>query len=321
MRPEAAITRRRGSGSRRACRARAGLFAWALCGLLLGPGGVAAEPAPRQLQAEGSALAGVIEGLAGAPAAAHRDLATRLIAALVAAYEAELDPALLEQRPAGPGHRRLARWQQATAPLLSDLRRAQHALAAAGRVEVQADRQQQILLRIDERLVWVAWPRLSTQVRMERELAAEFCRHHECARAGRPGAAPPPTQGLWVLSQGRHPAWEHANGLRCEFTNLADRAGKEALCRAVVSDVYRLSTALRLALHRGESIDWDHLVVQADADALRQRIIVNARGDYLELDLPALAGRRLDWAAVGIWLQAQVQGQSALVTALRAEPG
>jgi len=299
---------------------RAGLLALALCGLVLSAGGATAEPAPRQLQAEPSALMRVIAGLADAPAAVRRDFATRLIAALVAAYEDELDPALLAHRVDGPGHRKLARWQQASAPLLNDLRRAQAALAAAQRVEVQMDRQQQILLRIDDRLVWVAWPRISTQVRMERELAVEFCRHHDCARAGDAGTEPAPMHGLWVLSQGRHPAWEHTNGLRCEFTSLADRADKEALCRAVVGDLQHLGAALRLAVRRGEPIDWDHLALQPEPDALRQRIIVNARGDYLQLDLPALAGHALDWAAVGIWLRAQVHDQSALVTVLRAAP-
>lgn len=283
----------------------------------------AAQGDSRRLYVQASPLSPVVAGLAEAPAAAHFDFALLLVDALVAAYESELDPSGLEERRNAADRRKLGRWRQATLPLLAELRMAQAALYVASSVEVRMDPHNQILLLIDGRPLWVAWPRISAQPRLERELAAQFCRRHDCAWNHEDGSAyaalqPSGIGGQWVLSQQRPPAWEAADGLRCEFADLADRGAKETICRAVMADLHALAVVLREASRGGADIQWGHLSLQEDAGVGKHRVTVNERGDYVQVKIPALAANPVDWSAAGRWLQARIQGQPVAATVLRA---
>jgi hypothetical protein len=283
----------------------------------------AAEPGPRQVYAQPSPLAGVVATLADASPAVRLEFAGLVVDALVLAYEVELDPALFERPRGAAGQRKLLRWQQATTPLLAELHALQAALYLATDVEVHLDRHNRILLRIDGRPLWVAWPRVDTQTRIERELAAEFCRRHDCGReeagtAVAAGPVPRALQGTWVFSQRRPPAWESADGLRCEFADLSNRAGKEAACRAIVADLRVLAEALEAAARRGEPIQWERLALQHDPVGALHRVVVNERGDYVQVSVPALAQTAVDWGAARRWLRARAEGRAAAATILPA---
>nr|WP_296751431.1 hypothetical protein [Thioalkalivibrio sp.] len=303
---------------------RAWLLALVLALAALPPtGAMVAEGESRRLYVQPSPLAGVVAGFAEAPAAARFDFARLLIDALVTAYESELDSSVFEGRRDAADRRKLARWQQATLPLLAELRVAQAALYVASHVEVRMDRHNQILVLIDGRPLWVAWPRITAQPRLEQELAAEFCRRHDCARDGGDGSTraalgPAGVQGHWQLSQRHPPAWETADGLRCEFADLAERGAKEATCRAIVADLHALALVLREASRGGERVQWERLSLQADTGAGPQRVTVNERGDYVQASVPALAAHPVDWTAAGRWLQARAQGRPMTATVLPA---
>ena len=302
--------------------ARAWLLALALAALSV-TDATATEGEPRRLYVQPSPLAGVVAGLGEAPAAARFDFALLLIDALVTAYENELDPSTFEGRRDAADRRKLARWQQATLPLLAELRVAQAALYVANSVEVRMDRHNQILVLIDGRPLWVAWPRITAQPRVERELAAEFCRRHDCVRDREHGSVraalePAGVQGHWALSQRHPPAWETAHGLRCEFADLVDRGAKEATCRAIVADLHALATVLREASRGGERIQWERLSLQAGTGVGEHRVTVNERGAYVQAAVPALAANPVDWNAAGRWLQARGQGRPKVATVLPA---
>jgi len=284
------------------------------------------DSAPRQLYAEPSPLARVIAGMEDASPEARRELAILIVEALVAAYESELDQALRERRRDVSGQRKLSRWHQAAAPVLSDLRVAQAALYAAQRVELHTDRHGQILLLIDGRPLWVAWPRVTVQGRLEREVAAAFCQRHDCPAGGEGGSGLGPAQasavqGGWVLSQGRPPGWETTDGLRCEFPDLSSRTTREATCRELAVDLYALAAALQAAARRGERIEWAHLALQQAAAGDRHRVVVTERGDFIVVAVPALAANPVDWAEARRWLRARVQGRTVVATILRATGG
>jgi hypothetical protein len=283
----------------------------------------AADSGPRQLYSQPSPLAGVIAGLAEAAPAVRREFAGLLVDALVLAYEMELDPAMFERPRGAAGQRKLLRWQHATAPLLAELHALQAGLYLANDVEVHVDRHSRILLRIDGRPLWVAWPRVDAQTRIERELAVEFCRRHDCGRddsgaAAGGGPVPGARQGTWVFSQRRSPAWESVDGLRCEFADLSNRAGKEAACRAIVTDLRVLADALEAAARHGERVDWERLVLQDEPAGALYRVVVNERGDYVQVAMSALAQTPVDWGAARRWLRAHAEGRSTGATILPA---
>lgn len=306
-----------------------------ICGLLMLTGVfvvsvAAAQPpqgsAPRQLYAEPSPLARVIAGLEEVSQETRRELAILIVEALVAAYESELDRALSERMRDVAGQRKLSRWHQAAAPVLSELRMTQAALYIAREVQLHTDRHGQTLLLIDGRPLWVAWPRVTVQSRLEREVAAAFCQRHDCPAGGADGPGQGPAhasavRGSWVLSQGRPPGWETAEGLRCEFPDLSSRAARETICRELAVDLYALGAALQAAARRGERIEWAHLALQHDVAGDRHRVVVTEGGDFIAVAVPALAANPVDWVEARRWLRARVQGQTVVATILRATRG
>jgi hypothetical protein len=298
-------------------------------------GAAPADPLGRELYVEPSPLHALIDALPRMPIEARLDLAGIIIEGLAAAYETELDQALLDLDRRGVGQRELTRWYQATAPILAELRAWQAALYMAQDVRVHIERHNQLLLLIDGRPLWIAWPRASAQAGLERQLAAEFCSRHACpgVEAGDErgmehgedamvqAADKPSLQGTWTLSQLRPPTWESSEGVNCEFADYSAIGAKEKLCRDLVADLQVLAAALREAVRRGERIEWRQLGIRAGPVGAQHRITVNQAGDYVAVYVPALAGREVDWPEAQRWLEARMDGRSVSATVLRAAAG
>ena len=305
--------------------ARAGAAGWACAAALVClPLGVYAEPDGRQLYAEPSPLVSLISRAAEMPEDARMALADLIIEAVAAAYETELDEVLLEPQPRVSDQRRVASWSRATAQLLAELRSAQAALLTAENLMLRTDPQGQIMLLIDGRALWVSWPRLSAQTRLEREVAAQFCARHACPGDDEeppelPAMNAEPRQGHWTLSQHTPPTWESEEGVRCEFADFSDRSAKEASCRELVTDLHSLASALRTTMRRGTRIDWPSLSLRAQLHDGLHGITVNPQGDYITLYVPALADQPVDWRETRRWLQAQLDERSEPATVRRAE--
>lgn len=286
---------------------------------------VAADTGGHQLYAEPSPLVSLISRAAEMPEDVRLDLAGLIIEAVAAAYEGELEQALLEPQQRASDQRRVASWSRATAQLLNELRSARAALLTAETLMLRTDRQGQILLLIDGRALWVSWPRLSAQVRLEREVAAQFCSLHACPdeeddkepSAPLAMAAAPP-QGHWTLSQHNPPTWESEAGVRCEFADISDRSSKEAGCRALATDLHNLASALRTTMRQGTSIDWPSLSLREERIDGLHGVIVNRHGDYILLFAPALASEPVDWREARRWLQATLDERREPATVRRA---
>ena len=255
--------------------------------------------------------------------AARLELAAILIDGLATAYEAELEQAIEEQQRRGGGRRDLSRWYQGFVQIIDELRTWEAALYGAEEIELELDRHSQVLVLIDGRPLWVAWPRLSARSRLERELATEFCLRNECppdllegavARAVAPSAAP----GTWRLTQFDPPTWESVDGINCEFDDFSRLGEKERACRDLVADMHALAAALRAALRGGAHVEWSQVSLRPGMNGGQHRVTVNRHDDYIVVYLPVLARHPVDWSEARRWLQARVDGGSARATVLRA---
>lgn len=290
--------------------------------LLVMPAWSVAEVPGRQLYAEPSPLATLIELSPGMPPEARLDLAILLIDRLAQAYEAELEQARAQLQRDGASGESLARWYRATAPILAELQDWQAAVYTASGLTFSLDRHDQLLLSVDGRPLWVAWPRLSARSRLERELAIEFCARRECPPellAGRVVTVPQESvDGAWRLSQFDPPTWQGTDGIGCEFPDFSQLGARERICRDLARDLRVLAVSLRTAERGGERIEWRQLSFRGTTRDGRHRIAVNAHGDYVVVYVPALAEQNVDWMAAGRWLQAHAEGRTESVTVLRA---
>ncbi len=279
------------------------------------------EQSGQRVFAEPSPLATLIDQSREMSAAVRLDLAVLLVDTLVAAYESELEHASRQATRLGDGA--LASWSGALSGYLDELRGWQAALYVAREVEMHVERHDQVAVLIDGRPFWIAWPRVGARSSLERSLAEEFCRRHACEgesvwAAGRTTQDPAAPAGAWVLSQFSPPAWERADGLRCEFPDYGRLAERERDCQAVAADLESLALALRAAQRAGERVDWERLHFAGKGADGQHRIVVNARGDYVVAYLPALASQPVDWHGAGRWLAARIEGESAAASVLRA---
>ncbi len=259
------------------------------------------------------------------PANARIDLANLIIEAVAAAYESELERVLQEPRSSASDQRRVASWSGATGQLLAELRSAQADLLAGENLMLRTDRQGQIMLLIDGRALWVSWPRLSAQARLEREVAAQFCGQYACSQDDDEDALnmrvmdTEPRQGHWTLSQQNPPTWQSEEGVRCEFADFSDRGAKEAICRALVADLHNLAAALRTTMRRGTGVNWPSLSLRTEMSEGLHGVTVNPQGDYITLFVPALASQPVDWHEARRWLEATLDEREEPATVRRAD--
>jgi hypothetical protein len=285
---------------------------------------VSEEPAGRQLYAEPAPLATLIDMLPDLADGAAADLAFLVAEHLAAAYEAELEQVRLELENRGPRQRELMGWYQATAAHVAELRMWQARLPEAEHVELYMEAHNQALMLADGVPMWVAWPRPSAQRRLERELEAEFCLLYACPGSEEEGAAQraaaAEASGSWSLAQLEPPTWHSEEGVNCEFAEYVRIVEKEQVCRDVIADLQGLAVALRTVQRSGERIEWRRLGLQAGATGGPHRVVINGRGDFVEVFVPALAASPVDWRESGRWLEARVQGSRVTATVLRVSP-
>ena len=298
--------------------------AWSFCVLLASAlvTGTAAS-APRLLHDQPSPLEMLVPGLNEGPAEARFDFAVLVLDALIVEHQRELERARVE-RPRNPAsQQKVQRWRAAASAFLHDLQMAQAALYSAREVEVHRDAHGPLRLRIDGAPTWLAWPRVETQWSLEQNLVEAFCRRHTCAV---PGETAPESVavmagradgGSWSLAQGRLPAWESADGVRCEFGDLSERASKALLCQRLTMELRSLVSMLQGTALPVRDIQWGQLGIVPEPGSPQHRLRVNDRGDYLRAALPTLARESVDWIAIGQWLNARLQGRPARVTVLR----
>ena len=235
------------------------------------------------------------------------EFADHTLAALADSYRAELLASHKESRSTVEQRTKLARWQRGTQAVIDSLRGLRLRLAAGAEVAVRVDSRQQVLLIIDGEVVVVSGPRAETESEIERAVVERFCATNDCSSlhtASADAAASPAELGLWVLDQDSPPAFEIGDRLRFEFAELADRDLKAQAVRRAAEELGVLHDALQQAVSQGYGVDWDRLAESRPSTGPDRRVILNAEGTYLPLDLPHLA--RLgdaDWQRVVAWLR------------------
>lgn len=274
---------------------------------------------PRQLYVQPSALVQVVRALHDEPPARHADFAALTLEALTDAYREELVRSAPERGRGGGGEPRLARWRGAMEMEVHRLQRLRLALETTSDVRVRSDRQGQVLLLVAGEPLLVSWPRVSGQADREAELVARFCAFHSCPDTDEAGAPrgvvrAASVRGAWGMSQWDGPGWVSASGVRCAFADLRDRESREARCRALAADLETLAQVLAEVRDEGGRIEWQALRVEDEPGGGPQRVSVNERGDYLLLNLGALARENVDWHAVRRWLERRVGGVQAVET-------
>jgi len=256
-------------------------------------------------------LAALVPHLAAATAA------ERIV--FVRSAVAELDDAY---RRLLAGHRGGPRWTAATLAYTRQLARAATAAAAGAPVAVLTDRGGTVRVIVRGtplRQFMISSPRAGGAHALEQAILRRYCRTVACsgAPAGRSAVAdlvraddvtarlPAPDRAP-VL-----PATAPAgDGLACATAAQPHGRLLTSACQALLAELRQLADALAIATRRGLTVDLAALRPPR-RHGVQHQVIVNRRGEFLALALPALARAPESWAAAQPWLRARLAGKVA----------
>lgn len=220
-------------------------------------------------------------------------------------YRNELNDAAGEHLRNASRRAKLARWQRATRDLVGRLEASRLRLLDGAGFSVLVDRQQQVLILIDGQPIAVTAPRPESERELGHRVIEQFCAYNDC-RMLESGAtrSAAPASGLWVFDQYAPPGFEIDGVVRCQFTDLTQRAQKAKICRSTAEEIAEFAEALRIARDRGYRVDWERLAQTPPSRNGAGEVVVNTDGAFVQLSTHMLSRiDRKDWQRLVDWLR------------------
>ena len=269
---------------------------------LLFASAVMAEGAAPHVSHYGRVVALVVKG----DAAARGVFAEEAIAALVAAYRAEIGKAAKGKRPG---------WQSGAYSFIADLERTAGRVPDARRIDVLYESHGVVRVIVDSDQVIVTAPRLSRQQSLESEIAARVCERIACETdtpsiEEQVAATAPEIKHEWSFEEKAPAAYQSSDGLECAFPDPRHLKLKKAACDALTRELRLLAAALKSLLARGVAVDWGNLMVGHGADGDFRKVVYDRSGHYFQLDLPYLRHAPNVWLDGIPWLQSYARGHA-----------
>lgn len=232
----------------------------------------------------------IARGLEEAPQPFGRDFALVAIAEMVDVYTREADLARSEARR---GDTR--QWSIAVRRQARELTAIASSMTESTPVQVGLTRYDRVFVVVDGRLVILTNPRVDEQIVFEQRIANRFCERNLCtdlveqARSEVASPQPAAITARWSFSDNAGPVCNAVDGLEIQFSSVSDLWWKRPACEAVSGELVHLAGQLALERGNGTRIDWNEIAIRDHPGSDLNRVILNERGDYLLLRLPALS--------------------------------
>lgn len=289
----------------------------AVCGLALPATASAAEVPLSRLNRVALAVSDEAEPV-------RVDFALTAIREMSAAHTLEAKRARQDARN-GRTPRELLRWAAAVDAYAAELSAVGDTLTPGTAVDISIGHDNSIYLNIAGKPVMVGTPNARDQSGFEQRIIEQFCASYQCedfaddiapAIARRQTTGQPPS---WSFSQYAGPACSTADGLELQFRTMQELGRKREICSRLVAELNRLLAAIVTEADAGVRIDWNRLEIRGDPDAGLPRVVLNAQGGMLQLDVPALAALP-DFLRQSLpWVAARAKGESYHLVLLNAD--
>jgi len=108
-------------------------------------------------------------------------------------------------------------------------------------------------------------------------------------------------QAGWRMDEKKQPEYVTDDGLHFIFSNIKNRARKQEICLNIIKELKLIVHALKETSEKGIFLDWDSMHIESDAEHAYYRIIINAFGDAVIVNLmelpniPELTKLSLSW--------------------------
>ena len=240
----------------------------------------------------------------------------------------EHDEALLDLHDTTARDRKAARkrltWGRATQQYLARLERMAGLMAdGSASIEVVHTPAGEVNLFIEGQPVVVSSLNLARPGLLGEYIVDSFCFQFDCAdieadspyagqRYGEVDSWDNPLGGGWSFGDDLSSAYRTEDGLSFMFSDLSDRARKQRICAALVTELREIVSLLIRAEHAGYRIDWEllRLAPRLAGDGGPERLIFNRDGTFVRAPLPTLAAAADVLEISRSWIKARVAGQS-----------
>jgi hypothetical protein len=234
------------------------------------------------------------------PRAIRADFAAVAVAEAMALYRLES----ARTQGAGKGSK-LAGWSRGVDGYVAQLSAFEAAITPHSQVNIQLGADSQVYLQTHGAVVILSSPRAHQQELLEQRITRHFCSQYPCDSLieGYTAASHNAVETLphWTFQISPIPSCSSGDGLELLFADNVDLLKKRDMCKQLFTDFARLAAGLATQAERGVVIDWGFFRVEAHPGMALDRVTLNARGDVIELALPAVAAspsmvkRALPW--------------------------
>lgn len=218
------------------------------------------------------------------------ELANVALEVLIETYRQALLDSTRDPARSNRARQKLARWQQATSALVTEFEYYRQQLLIGGAFNVFADSRGQVFVTVEGQPLALTGTGRDDDRQVQAAIVERFCSFNDCPQNTAPeppiGASIP--AGTWQIRQGQPPMFDVDPLLRCRFSDLSRRMEKATACRGAAIDIVRLEQALAGASAQNQPIDWDVLAASRRQQAGAVRLILNASGVFVTLELDYL---------------------------------
>lgn len=261
--------------------------------------------------------------VADGPDPLRSDLAYAALAELAETYAFEARRARQEYRN-HPNDADLRRWANAVDTMASELSTLAKMLTPMTSIDVGISPENSLYLIVGGKPVVVTGPKPNEQKALEQRIMERFCRVNWCdellAKSGEDVVTDEAQQKpLWRFSQRTGPVCATHDGLEFQFRSTDHLREKREACARIVAELERVTAAIAKHIESGTRIDWNNMTVRSYVRGEPQRVLLNDAGEYLPLELPALAATPDLFRQIRPWLAARVTGGQIRIVVLNAD--
>ncbi|MCG6868061.1 MAG: hypothetical protein LJE91_04815 [Gammaproteobacteria bacterium] len=266
----------------------------------------------------------IARALADGPPSLRREFALLAITEMIEVYENEAELARRERQP-GAARRDARRWALAVRRQAAELAGIVVGITESTSVQVGMTPYDRVFVVVDGRLVILTNPRMDEQIIFEQHVASRFCERNVCedlpgiTRQAESADVPPSIVPRWSFSDQAGPVCNAEDGLEIQFASVADLWWKRPACAAVSGELLTLAEQIALERGNGTPLDWNVMVIQPQAGSDLHRVVLNERGDYLLLRLPALSAVPEFFRLALPWLIARTEGVRSRLVVVNGE--
>ncbi|ROS04948.1 hypothetical protein EDC56_0465 [Sinobacterium caligoides] len=232
---------------------------------------------------------------------------------LADSFHRQAQRARMAAKDNSPKSKRARRWAASVDRYANNLTAQANTLDREKVIQISINRDNNAQIRVGEHAILITSPNPKDQGRLERAIAEQFCKLHNCDV----GVIYDPltqldrqTKTRWSFQE-YGPACRSDEGILLQFSTLKQLGQKRKVCQQVSSELLNVAHTLKQLQNQGSTIIPELLSIRNRTLEGEVTIIINQQGQSIQLLLPSLSLTPTLFMLAKPWLRARLQNREA----------